>query len=461
MENKSILHFFKILFILALVVFSCERSNSQIISQEFLPSDWGIDNLSDICSGEVKIVYKEEENRFVISKLRNTARAVIEETTKPENPDFSGNNSILFEENRLLHKALWVWTTSKIIDSPSEKENFLSFLDKESFDQVFLQIPSDSGDDAIDEGIGFKAGKLRPLILELNKRNIKVYALDGSKNYTLPENHQTVVDTVEKIIRYNEKVNKDERFYGIHYDIEPYLLPGFNGDRQKEILQNYIDIIKKITSKAKEGNLFTGLSIPFWFDSPDRYTGEEKIVEVDGIKKPLIEHIIDLVDTVAIMDYRTEVNGSNGIIALAEKELSIASQKGKEVLIGLETGRLSDERVFNFEGLPEKGLPLSAPEGNLFFIAEDDGKYMGYFVVPEDFKSFEDFTEDEEIKNLLYWHLDKGYMVKGDTLSFCNLGADRLFEVTEDLESELKACPAFSGFAIHHYNSYSTLVNHN
>ena len=34
----------------------------------------------------------------------------------------------------------------------------------------------------------------------------------------------------------------EERFYGVRYDIEPYLLPGFHGPRQSAILRGLLSL---------------------------------------------------------------------------------------------------------------------------------------------------------------------------------------------------------------------------
>ena len=55
------------------------------------------------------------------------------------------------------------------------------------------------------------------------------------------------------------------------------------------------------------------------------------------------DRVIDLVDTVAIMDYRTEAGGSNGTVAHAADELAYATRVGKTVQVALETTFIPDE----------------------------------------------------------------------------------------------------------------------
>ncbi|MEQ8226184.1 MAG: hypothetical protein ABRQ37_27970, partial [Candidatus Eremiobacterota bacterium] len=232
-----------------------------------------------------------------------------------------------YAEGKPLQKALWVWNTSEILSGSSEREEFLSFLSHEEFTCIFLQIPGD---------FAMKTNNIRSLISDLSSINVKVYALDGNKDYCLPEYHASVQEKVDEIILYNEQSERCEKFYGIQYDIEPYLLPEFKTEKQGWILENYIELLTKISGRTSEKGLVFSAAIPFWFDSPDQYTKQIRTVTVDGLKKPLIEQIIDVTDNIAIMDYRTAAEGNNGIIALAQNELTYASLKNKEVFIGLE-----------------------------------------------------------------------------------------------------------------------------
>ncbi|MEQ8188070.1 MAG: hypothetical protein ABRQ39_08880 [Candidatus Eremiobacterota bacterium] len=246
------------------------------------------------------------------------------------------SSEIRHANGKTLEKALWVWNTSEILESSTGREEFLSFVLHEEFTCIFLQIPGD---------FTIKTDKIGRLISDISVINVRVYALDGSKDYALPEYHASVLETVDEIIQYNEQAETCEKFYGIQYDIEPYLLPEFKTEKQGWILENYIELLTKISDKTSGNGLAFSVAIPFWFDSPDPCTKEIRTVTVGGVKKPLVEYIIEVTDNIAIMDYRTVAYGNNGIIALAQNELAYASLKNKKVFIGLETKPLTEENL--------------------------------------------------------------------------------------------------------------------
>lgn len=238
-----------------------------------------------------------------------------------------------------LHKATWVWNTSRILGDAGEQQALVRFLVDHGFDLVFLQLPNSDGDIDSDGGIRLDTEKLRPLLKKLRESGIQVHALDGDKAYALPEGHHKVLKTVENIIRYNQSVDKSEQFTGIHYDIEPYLLPEFRGSGKDNILKSYLSLLSSMQQRTRGGNLALGVDIPFWYDSVVRR------LDFQGVRKSPTEHILDLVDNVGIMDYRTTASGQDGIISNAAGKLSYAARVGKQVFVGLEVSPLHEEGV--------------------------------------------------------------------------------------------------------------------
>ncbi|PYV37265.1 MAG: hypothetical protein DMG06_28575 [Acidobacteria bacterium] len=364
-------------------------------------------------------------------------------------------------ETRQLHKAVWVWNTTHILTSRQEQEQLIRFLGEQGFDHVFLQLPNEPDHLGPIGEIQVDAIKFRPFIGALSQHGIQVHALDGFKNYALPEWHPRVFKTVDNIIRYNATSQPSERFYAIHYDIEPYLLPGFNGIHRERILKNYLELLRQMAGRAHQAGLVIGVDIPFWYDASDEFTYDIHPVDFDGSRKPADEHVIDLMDYVAIMDYRTSAYGADGTIAQAVGELAYASQKGKQVFIGLETSELPDENLLEFQGEPALGFPKTAPAGPLVFIVPRMETSMLYVVQAHQLAAFELLLRRNgtDLKTLLYWPVRKIVSVPGNKLSYAKLGANPLLEAMDQAKHEMMAFPSFVGFAIHHYESYKELLN--
>jgi hypothetical protein len=96
-------------------------------------------------------------------------------------------------------------------------------------------------------------------------------------------------------------------------------------------------------------------AIPFWFDGIEE-------VEWNGKRQKLSEHVQDIYDYVAIMDYRNFAAGSDGIISHALDELEYAGRMNRKVMIGVETLPATPEKVSFFgkeSAYMEKELSLA------------------------------------------------------------------------------------------------------
>ncbi|MCP4444121.1 MAG: hypothetical protein GY811_02085 [Myxococcales bacterium] len=148
----------------------------------------------------------------------------------------------------------------------------------------------------------------------------------------------------KRVIRCNRTAHRHQRFDGLCFDVEPYLLQGFSGPAKGAILREYLGLFAKLQRVAKSARLQLGADIPSWLDGLDRY--QQPIARVGG--RPVSELIMDRVDNVAIMAYRTSVYGPDGVIAHTIDEVEYAERTGKGIYIGLETGASPDERVQEF-----------------------------------------------------------------------------------------------------------------
>ena len=168
----------------------------------------------------------------------------------------------------------------------------------------------------------------------------------------------------------------------------------------------------------------------------------EPITEVQ--KRPLTECILDIVDNIGIMDYRTGAFGADGVISHALGELQYATEIGKKVFIGLETGALPDETILEFgKGGGPSRIHLTKREGTRYFL------------------QWEPEGADLEIKSDVYLSQRNRIFVPAGKLTFAERGIGELTDIMEKAESEFQEYPAFYGFAIHYYESFKALLEKN
>ena len=103
-------------------------------------------------------------------------------------------------------------------------------------------------------------------IKKLNEENILTYYLSGNPSWATERRNKSMRGKIKLIAEYNEKVTEDEKFAGIVFDVEPYLLSDWSSDKDNimtKFLENMIDAY----DYAENFNLTIIVCIPYWFDN--------------------------------------------------------------------------------------------------------------------------------------------------------------------------------------------------
>lgn len=241
---------------------------------------------------------------------------------------FTTNDAAIAEEAK-WEQSTWLWHTSKIVEAPDE---VLEFLNQKDVTNVYLQINRDIDPDSY-----------RSFIAKASSDNIHVFALDGSKYWI--EDQKRFNDYLNWVEQYQNGSSEQERFAGLHLDVEPYLHEMWDEDYQNAILQ-YQNIISEAAQKAKTWDIRFAADIPFWYDT--------KYYDNEQYGKGLLHNwVIDTADEVGIMAYRNFAEGGNGIIELSTNEIQYAQEVGKKVIVGVETKPLTSYDHLSFSELGE------------------------------------------------------------------------------------------------------------
>ena len=184
-----------------------------------------------------------------------------------------------------------------------------------------------------------------------------------------------------------------------------------------------------------------GVDIPAWFDERNEFF--EPVADVDG--RPVSELIIDIVDNVGIMDYRTQAYGADGTIAHAQSELRYAAGVGKQVFLGLETVELPDETDFAFS---------SQGSGGSRVVVEqiDDERARVSWIAEEAWDRLD--RRQKTTTGTVILRESRATDVPSSKLSFARHGRSELERVIEQTTLELQQFESLYGFAIHSYESY-------
>ncbi|MBN1270510.1 MAG: hypothetical protein JXB04_13050 [Kiritimatiellae bacterium] len=267
-------------------------------------------------------------------------------------------------------RAMWVWHTKPLLMDAAQRKTLFDFCREENVDTLWMQILSRSepGVDAFLVPTGAPPtecrvdleypDELRAFLREAHGAGVKVHGLDGYPEYVQKECHPVPLGIVDAVIAFNRESEPEERYDGIHFDNEPYLLIGWHDKaRREEILKEFLDLNKEIQRRVRtEPGLVFGVDIPFWFQARNDQTGEiAGMATYNGVRKAASYHCIDLLDNVGIMDYRDAADGADGIIVHAADLLDYADQaNGAKVYIGVETFTYPLIDVWFVVGLPHE-----------------------------------------------------------------------------------------------------------
>jgi hypothetical protein len=256
-----------------------------------------------------------------------------------------------------VHRALWVWHTKPLFDSQQGKEadRFFDFCARQNIAEVYLAAEFDQPAKGGNSGFTLRnADSYRKFLGRAHRQGLKVDALAGSPEWAVRENHPQALAAVDAILAFNRTSPPEARFDGVHFDVEPYALPGYSDpEYQPQLLVQFLDMVAQCSARTRaEGGLRYICDVPAWFYPTGELERAPMTVQFDGQAKTVGEHLTDLLEAVTIMDYTNQADGAGGIIARGLPALASAGARKHRVVVGLETFLEPDSTVWFACGLP-------------------------------------------------------------------------------------------------------------
>jgi hypothetical protein len=266
-------------------------------------------------------------------------------------------------------RAMWLWDPEPQLLDAAERTAFLAFCRREGIGRVWMQISTSVGalsstGPATDTPVAGARPKRvlehqaewRSLLAEAHAAGLKIDALDGDPRYALRQLHYLPFAIVDAVIEFNKSARPNERFDGIHFDNEPYLLRAWRTQRSRELLlgefmELNVECLRRV--RAQPGMEY-GIDIPFWWQYTNSRTGvPHGDVAFEGTRKAASFHCIDRLDNIGVMDYRNVADGSDGLVAHASELLAYADRAGHaSVYVGVDTSESSPTDYWFAVGLP-------------------------------------------------------------------------------------------------------------
>lgn len=274
--------------------------------------------------------------------------------------------------------GLWVWQERWVSDT-AEQDRLLDFSEQHGINVLLVQIHQIGGG-TLTPRLAYP-DQLARLIEESGKRGITVEALDGAADQANASQQPTTLAILKMILEFNAQLTGEHRLGGVHYDIEPYVLPGWkDAETRQVIMYDLVDFFADAKQMIAEDQAAVAMGftlssdIPMWYDA----MGEDATLEFDGKTANLHEHIQDLCDYIGIMSYRTHGTGDNSVSYHIADEVAYAESIGKFVCGALETLELPETPQITFYGQSPERFLSTLDEVRAEF-ADRDG-FGGMFI---------------------------------------------------------------------------------
>ena len=238
-------------------------------------------------------------------------------------------------------KGTWIWD-ARILKT--EQEDILKFVADNRVTVLYLHIDKD-----------VRPQIYKDFIRGASERGIQVEALAGRPQWAFRDHQVHIQEWITWVKKYNASADPKERFRGLHFDIEPYVLKEWITENQW-VIEQWMDNMRFIVKETKDTGLKITMDLPFWMYK----------FNVPNADDTLSRWLLKTVDRVVIMDYRNFALGANGMVVHGVPILKEAAAVGKKVVIAVDTkpSKEGDHTTFYSKGVKvmEKELELARKE---------------------------------------------------------------------------------------------------
>lgn len=209
----------------------------------------------------------------------------------------------------------------------------------------------------------------RTFVAALAEKGIGVSALGASAEWVTPRGRQARDAFAAWLHAYQAGCTKqEERFYGVHLDVEPHQLPEWKTD-EALVRQQYADFLVWAEALCREEGIQLEADIPFWFD---RLTATLK-----GRTMSLGEIALRLCDATLLMSYR---DNAPAVLACGEWLIPLAKQLGKKLILAVETGKIYEDINITFHHLGTARMYRELERLHALVCADAAAGEIGYAI---------------------------------------------------------------------------------
>lgn len=213
--------------------------------------------------------------------------------------------------------GVWWWNANQISNASQRKQR-LDFLQQNHVTEIYLCITTQDFAD------------IKDFVKDAGSRGMRVAWLSGDASWI--ESGNTGFDGVfAKFKAYQEQATASEKFYGLHFDVEPQAGGGSIN------WQGYADLVLRATKAAHDYGTLIEWDIPFWLDGTT--------VNAGGKSVRLLNLLAENSDTLTLMSYR---DTAAAVLDISSQEIPLSAQYGCRIILGLESNYTAEGANLSF-----------------------------------------------------------------------------------------------------------------
>jgi hypothetical protein len=200
-----------------------------------------------------------------------------------------------------------VWDND-VLGTPAAQRDFFRFCSVRRISTLFLHAPADH--------LRERAPEFRAFLATAHRERVRVEALDGAPGWAFDGAKPRRF--VEAVLTFNrESERPEERFDGIHLDVEPYDSPQWH-ESEPTVIAHYLAMLAEVQQQA--AGLPLAADVPPWFanvETPDGTVLSAMLAHVEGI---------------GLMAYARQMKA---IVKQGRPAVETARRRGKQVWVGI------------------------------------------------------------------------------------------------------------------------------
>lgn len=246
------------------------------------------------------------------------------------------------EKEEVKERGSWIWTP--ILDmTPRYMDSILSEAKTNGVNTMYVSIDSyldifvmAKGEQREKQKKAF-GDNLEEFIIRANRNGIAVDAEAGWRNWA-EEGHEYKAFAIVNYVK-NFNAERQNKFRGFQYDVEPYLLDAY-ADDPAEVLKNFVELTDKTKNFLGDSDLKFSVVIPDFYDKKDGLTPK---FSYNSKKASVFEHLLEILDereksSIIIMSYRSFADGYDGSIEVSQNEMQTGKSHNTKIIIAQEVG---------------------------------------------------------------------------------------------------------------------------